>query len=164
VAADGTLFRSSVAPKRPLCQALKVQVSRMSEDYYFCFTASLRIHGDIHDLDEITKIVGVKPTRSHLKGDKRSERARPYKQAMWSYEPNIHEEESLSKHLNALWDAIGENAEAIKKLKEKYRVDIFCGYRSDCDHAGFEVDCSSLRIFKELEVPFAVSVIVLPPE
>lgn len=136
----------------------------MSEDYYFCFTASLRIYGDIEDLDEITSVVGVKPTSSHLKGDRRSERAKPYKQAMWAYEPNIPETESLSKHLNALWGAIGESAEKIKKLKEKYRVDIFCGYRSDCDHAGFEVDHNSLTIFNKLEVPFGVSVIVLPPE
>lgn len=136
----------------------------MSEDYYFCFTASLRIYGDIEDLDEITNAVGIMPTSSHLKGDRRSEMAKPYKQAMWAYEPNVPEEESLSRHLNALWAAIGENADAIKRLKEKYQVDIFCGYRSDCDHAGFSVDHASLTVFHKLEVPFEMSVIVLPPD
>ena len=136
----------------------------MSDEWYFCYTASLRIFGDIEDLDEITRIVGVNPSKTHRRGDRRTERSQPYKHDMWCYAPNVHEEESLSKHLSALWGAIGENAEEIKALKDKLTVDIFCGYRSDCDHAGFEVDHRSLTIFRELEVPFSVSVIVLPEE
>lgn len=120
--------------------------------------------GEIDNLDEITEIVGVKPTHTHKKGDKRSERAQPYKSDMWCYEPMVNEEEPLSKHLNALWAAIGENAQKIKSLKDNVTVDVFCGYRSDCDHAGFEVDHRSLTIFQELEIPFSVSVIVLPEE
>ncbi|MCG8463820.1 MAG: DUF4279 domain-containing protein [Xanthomonadales bacterium] len=136
----------------------------MSSELYFCYTASLRIFGDIDNFDEITKVVGVKPTRVRKKGEKHTARSRPYPQDMWRYEPNINEEESLSKHLNALWAAIGENAQQIKQLKTKFSVDIFCGYRSNCDHAGFEVDYRSLTIFSELEIPFNVSVIVFTDE
>jgi hypothetical protein len=49
----------------------------------------------------------------------------------------------------------------LKKLKERLNVDIFCGYRSDCETAGFEFDHRALIIFTELEAPFGVSVIVL---
>jgi len=136
----------------------------MEDELYYCYSASLRIYGDIHDLNEISKIVGVKPTHTHLKGDKRTETSKPRPSDMWLYEPNIHETEKLSKHLNALWAAIGENAEGIKRLKKNLTVNVFCGYRSNCDHAGFDVDYNSLTIFKELEVPFDVSVMLLPEE
>jgi hypothetical protein len=39
-------------------------------------------------------------------------------------------------------------------------VDVFCGYRSNCNSAGFEVDHQALVILMELEVPFGVSVII----
>ena len=133
----------------------------MDEEWEFRYSASLRIYGDIVDFDAITKVVGVKPTHTHKRGDRRSEYARPYPNDMWSYSANIDETENLSLHLNALWAAIGQNAEAIKALKDTLTVNVFCGYRSDCDHAGFEVPHQSLTIFQKLEVPFDVSVIVI---
>lgn len=39
-------------------------------------------------------------------------------------------------------------------------VDVFCGYRSNCDMAGFDVDYKCLELFTALEVPFSVSVII----
>jgi len=129
--------------------------------FYFCHSASLRIFGDIVDLSEITRIVGVNPSYMHSKGEMRSSRAKPYEHDMWLYEPDIPEDRSLSEHLDALWSAIERNAHGIKALKKSLKVDVFCGYRSNCDHAGFAVESSSLRIFHELEVPFSVSVIVL---
>ena len=136
----------------------------MDEKPYFCYSASLRIYGNISDLKEISKIVGVEPTHTHLKVDKRIETSKPRPSDMWLYEPNTHETENLSKHLDALWTAIGKNAEGIKTLKQNLTVNIFCGYRSNCDHAGFEVDYNSLTIFKALEVPFDISVMLLPEE
>lgn len=136
----------------------------MEDDLYFCYFASLRISGDIKSIEEITDIVGVQPTHTHRKGEKRSNLAKPNKHDMWCFEPHIDENEKLTKHLCALWAAIGQNAHRIKKLKDKYNVDIFCGYRSNCDHAGFELTPQSLTIFQELEIPFNVSVIVISSE
>ena len=48
----------------------------------------------------------------------------------------------------------------LKQLKERLTVDVFCGYRSNCGTAGFEVDYQSLVLFTELEIPFGVSVII----
>ncbi len=136
----------------------------MEDDHYFCYSAALRIFGDIGDLEEITKAIGVQPTHVHKKGYKRSERAKPRPHDMWMYEPPISEDEHLHKHLDTLWEAVKPNVDAIKDLKRNLTVDIFCGYRSSCDHAGFEIPHTSLKIFSELEVPFSVSVIVVPEE
>ncbi len=136
----------------------------MENEWYFRFTASLIISGEIDDFEELTNIVGVSPVHAHRKGEKRSETSRPYPSDLWRYTPKISKEKSLSCHLNALWSDIGRNCESIKALKEILNVSVFCGYRSDCDHAGFEVEHKSLEIFQKLEVPFSVSVIVIPPE
>ncbi len=48
----------------------------------------------------------------------------------------------------------------LKELKRRLTVDVFCGYRSNCVTAGFEVDHRALVIFTELEVPFGVSVVI----
>ncbi|MBU6954006.1 DUF4279 domain-containing protein [Hahella sp. HN01] len=136
----------------------------MEEGYYFCYMVSLRIIGDIEHFDEITKVVGVKPTYSHKKGDKRSPRSKPFERDVWIYKPEIDEHKPLAEHLDSLWATVSANVENIKALKEKLKVDIFCGYRSDCDHAGFDVPYQSLTIFQALEVPFSVSVIVIRPD
>jgi len=47
-------------------------------------------------------------------------------------------------------------------IKAKHKVDVFCGYRSNCNHAGFQVEPKSLAIFAALDIPFGVSVIVIP--
>ena len=47
-------------------------------------------------------------------------------------------------------------------IKAKHKVDVFCGYRSNCNHAGFQVEPKSLAIFAALDIPFGVSVIVVP--
>lgn len=131
------------------------------DEYYFSYSATLRIFGNISDFDEISKIVGVEPTKFHRKGDIRTPNSKPREFDMWSYEPNISESEPLSNHLRALWAAIGANSEQIKELKNTLKVDVFCGYRSNCETAGFEVSHQALVIFQELEIPFGVSVIVI---
>jgi len=45
-------------------------------------------------------------------------------------------------------------------LKRRFKVDVFCGYRSNCDTAGFQVSHNCLELFTALEVPFGVSVII----
>jgi hypothetical protein len=39
-------------------------------------------------------------------------------------------------------------------------VDVFLGYRSNCDTAGIEVPHTSLEMFSELQIPFGLSIIV----
>ena len=48
----------------------------------------------------------------------------------------------------------------LNALKHRFKVDVFCAYRSNCDHAGFEVSHKCLELFTALEVPFGASVIV----
>ncbi|GAB4198755.1 MAG: hypothetical protein OHK0022_18430 [Roseiflexaceae bacterium] len=81
--------------------------------------------------------MGLEPTYTHRRGDRRSGRAKPYPHDMWQYEAPVDE------------------------LKQTATVDVFLGYRSNCDHAGFSVPAASLAMFVELDIEFGVSVIIV---
>jgi hypothetical protein len=44
---------------------------------------TLAVYGESLDPDEVTSLLGVPPTSSHRKGDRRSERSPPHKQGAW---------------------------------------------------------------------------------
>jgi hypothetical protein len=130
-------------------------------EFYFLFSATLRIFGDIGDLDAITNALGVAPTHIHLRGEKqRPTSANCFGHDMWSYSAPVPKDRSLQVHLEALWRVVQPRLEYLKGLKERLTVDVFCGYRSNCGTAGFEVDHRALVIFTALEVPFGVSVVI----
>jgi hypothetical protein len=130
------------------------------EDTYFAYSASLRIAGEISDINEISETLGLSPTHSHRKGESRVAEASPYRQDMWSYSPSVEGSAPLYKHLDALWLKLKPHKPYLLELKKSLNVDVFCGYRSNCDHAGVEVPHTSLEMFIELEIPFGISIIV----
>ncbi len=122
------------------------------------FRASLRISGDGLDMDEISRTLGLVPTHTHRKGEPHGHGFRS--QSIWICEPAIDSTRPLDEHIMALWDAVRPHIPYLRELKKKFHVDIFCGYRSNSDNAGFEVDYRCLGLFAELEIPFGVSVII----
>ena len=71
----------------------------------------------------------------------------------------IPESEQLSIHIDALWNQIRAHKKYLLELKKSLTVDVFLGYRSNCDHAGVAVPHTSLEMFRELEIPFELSII-----
>jgi hypothetical protein len=131
------------------------------EEIYFAYSATLRIFGNIPNLDEITQRLGVAPSETHRKGDRRGPVSPPYKQDMWNYTAPAKETEPLHVHIDILWNTFRERKEYLLQLKHDVTVDVFLGYRSNCDHAGIEVPYQSLKLFDELQVPFGLSIIVV---
>ena len=130
------------------------------EDTYFAHSATLRIAGEISDMDEISATLGLSPTHSHRKGEKRNAKAAPYRQDMWSYSPPVEKSEPLHRHIDALWLKLMPHKHYLLELKKSLNIDVFVGYRTNCDTAGIEVPYSSLEMFTELELPFGISIIV----
>jgi hypothetical protein len=131
---------------------------------YFDYCAVLRIHGDQLPFDEISHRLGVSPTNVHRKGERQSPKSPPHRDDAWHFQPDIPESEPLDRHIEALWNVVAPHIDYLKSLKERHRIDVFCGYRSNSDTAGFEVSHTCLKLFTALEVPFGVSVIVCPEE
>jgi hypothetical protein len=134
--------------------------SEPDEKTYFGYSATLRIFGDIPNLDEISAHLGLQPTYTHHKGDRPNPRHSGFPHDMWAYDPPVNKLESLGKHIDALWESVKPHKQYLIGLKKSLAVDVFLGYRSNCDHAGFEVPHASLEMFTELEIPFGVSVII----
>jgi hypothetical protein len=132
----------------------------LAEETYFHFSTTLRIHGDGLPFEEISRRLGVQPTNLHRKGEQRGVRSPEYRDDAWHFRPSLPETEPLESHINALWEVVQPEVGYLKSLKQLYIVNVFCGYRSNCDHAGFEVSHKCLEIFAALEVPFGVSVII----
>lgn len=116
------------------------------EDPYFAYSATLRIFGNISNIDDISAILGIQPTYTHRKGHKRSAKARPYPDDMWMYQPPLNESEPLHKHIDALWLTIKPHKSYLRELKKSLTVDVFLGYRSNSCTAGFEVPHASLEM------------------
>jgi hypothetical protein len=130
------------------------------EATYFCFRAALRIHGLNVPFEEIAQQLGVQPTHVHRKGERRGPRSPGYRDDAWHFQPPVPETEPLARHIEALWEVVRPAVDYLKALKQRFEVDVFCGYRSNCDMAGFEVPHTCLELFTALEVPFGVSVII----
>jgi hypothetical protein len=130
------------------------------EANYFHFSATLRVHGNDVPFEEISQRLGVQPTHLHRKGEQRGPRSPGYRDDAWHFEPALPETEPLERHLEALWLVVRPAVDYLRGLKHRFKLDVFCGYRSNCDTAGFEVSHKCLELFTALEVPFGVSVIV----
>jgi hypothetical protein len=128
------------------------------EEFWFHFGAALRIHGDGVPFEEISQRLGVQPTHTHLTGERRG--TSTFLDDAWQFKPSIPETEPLERHIDALWEVVRPQVEYLKALKKRYKVDVFCGYRSNCETAGFEISHHCLELFTALEVPFGLSVIV----
>lgn len=131
-----------------------------NEDNYFCCSASLRVFGPSLNLEEITKTLNLTPTSSHRVGERKGPTSPPFRHDMWSYQPPVAETEPLEKHIDALWSAIKSHRDYLKHLKRSATVDVFLGYRSNCDMAGVEIPHTCLEMFTELEIPFGLSIII----
>ena len=79
---------------------------------------------------------------------------------MWSYSPPVDESEPLHEHIDALWLKLKPHKRYLLALKKSLTIDVFLGYRSNCDTAGIEVPHTSLEMFSELKIPLGISVII----
>jgi Domain of unknown function (DUF4279) len=73
---------------------------------------------------------------------------------------SLDESEPLEKHIDTLWALIKPHKHYLLELKKLVTVDVFLGYRSDCETAGFELPHTSLEMFLELEIPFGISIVI----
>ena len=105
------------------------------EHYYFAYSATLRIFGDLPNLDEISNALSLRPTHTHRKGDQHRSGS-PFSHDMWSFTPPLDESEPLEKHIDTLWSLVKPHKHYLLELKKLATVDVFLGYRSDCETAG----------------------------
>ncbi|HEY6073523.1 MAG TPA: DUF4279 domain-containing protein, partial [Anaerolineales bacterium] len=110
-----------------------------NDEDYFAYSASLRIGGQDLDFEDISKHLGVLPTHSHRKGERKGKKSPPFEEDMWNYKVPLDEKIHLAEHINALWTAIKPSKEYLLQLKKTSFIDVFLSYRSNVDTAGIEI-------------------------
>src|SRR4051794_14408306 len=93
-----------------------------AEEPYFCFSSTLRIWGDIPDLEAISHHLGLEPTHAHRKGEKRGPRSPGYRHDHWSYAPPVAEERPLEEHIKALWEAVRQHVDYLTGSEKTTRL------------------------------------------
>lgn len=129
------------------------------EAVWFRHSASLRIFGRIPDLDALSKELGVTPTHTHRKGERRSPRAEAYEHDMWSFCVPVSPAEPLDEHIRVLWKTFKPERFVLLELKKTLTVDVFCTYSTNAACAGIEVSPESFEMFQVLQIPFGLSIL-----
>ena len=129
---------------------------------YFAFSATLRIKNAPHIHKEFERKTGLCPSHVHSKGDiANAKSGRVWKNDIWMLDSPLPEEDELTKHILWLKDMLEPHMKYILELKKRgVDIDIFCGYRSDCDNAGFNIMPNALKLFIDLDIPVEFSVII----
>jgi hypothetical protein len=121
---------------------------------------SFRVSGDISDPDRISALLGVKPTYTHRKGERRSKFTEPYPNDMWGYRVSGDDEETLDDLLRQIGGVFLEKAEQIKSLiaDDGLKVDVFCSYLFLPNQGGFDLSPETLELFTRAGIELCISI------
>jgi hypothetical protein len=130
------------------------------------FRASLTILGEEVQPDEITRLLGVAPTRTHLRGEPRSLHGKiaklVWKDSLWLLTCPLTDDRDPAEHLIWLLDSVEPKLSVIKDLAAKFRVKVFCGFSSMNGQGGFTLAPITLQRLARLGVPFSLD--LYPPD
>jgi hypothetical protein len=125
------------------------------------YTASLRVWSETLGLAELTDQLG-EPSKGHDVGDPISSR-RPdsgrRKHAMWMLESGLDRTRPLDEHIEALLEAVEAQSEAFEAIREKSRIDVFCGpFSGDGAQGGFTLEPQLSARLAALSLPVGFDV------
>ncbi|MCA9592166.1 MAG: DUF4279 domain-containing protein [Myxococcales bacterium] len=132
-----------------------------SEPERYAFSATLRVSGDDLDFAAIQAALGHSATSSYRKGHRRGPRSPEARHDMWQLASDLPEDRPLHEHIDRVWSQVRHATAFLIALKRSAKVDVFLGYSSNIDHAGFEIPHTSLEIFRALEIPLGVSIVIV---
>jgi hypothetical protein len=107
---------------------LRDSLASNEEGYYFAYSATLRIFGDLLNLDEISTALRLQPTHTNRKGNN-NEDSSSFPHDMWSFTPPLGKSEPLGKHIDTLWELVKPHKHYLLQLKKVANVDVFLAYR-----------------------------------
>ena len=109
--------------------------------------AALRIFGEHLDPDEISALLGSRPTDSYSKGEVRrtsSGHVVTRKAGMWSITASPREPEGLDDQVHEVLSGLSTDMAVWSTLNQKYRVDLFCGLFMEETNEGFSLSVATM--------------------
>ena len=123
-------------------------------------SCSFRVFGDIRDPDRISALLGVKPTYTHRKGERRSKFTEPHPIDTWRYEISGNDEETLDELLRQIGGVFLEKVEQIKSLiaDDGLKIDVYCSYEFWPNQGGFDFSPQALELFTLAGIELCISI------
>lgn len=110
---------------------------------------TLRICGDDLLPDEITRLLGVSPTRAQTKGDeiigKTTGQVRIAKAGMWRLSSPDREPEDIDGQIREILGLATNDLAVWQDITQRYRADLFCGLFMRVSNEGLSISAASLQ-------------------
>jgi hypothetical protein len=127
------------------------------------FGAAIRVFGRGLDFDEIARMLGLTPSHSHKAGDLDSF-GKSFTDDMWMVGSPLDKSAPMDAHLWWLRHALLPHRAFLLSLREKAKVDIYCNAMYFSEQSSLTISSEALRIFVDLNLPLAVSLLFLPED
>ena len=113
------------------------------------------VSGEDLDFDQITRSLGLTPTRTLRKGELLPDLDQVAQKDSWVYRtPKITR--TMDDCIMVLADALRPHAEAIRDIRRRHHVDVTCSILTRHKLGGMCLGPESLRFFVELELPLRI--------
>jgi hypothetical protein len=129
--------------------------------------AALRIAGDDLDPAEISQALGCEPSSAHCKGDKvtspTSGVTGTRKTGLWCLEAPDREPENLDAQVAELLGRLSQSIETWQRIRDRYSIDLYCGFFMRERNEGLEISASSLAALAERGIALSLELYAPPP-
>ncbi|NQD35700.1 DUF4279 domain-containing protein [Permianibacter sp. IMCC34836] len=123
---------------------------------------SLRVIGDTLAPDEISKLLGAKPTFSHSLGEilvgKKTGVNRVAKFGMWQMNASDCAPENLDGQIDEILSKLTENLAVWSEIGERYKVDLFCGLFMVCRNEGLSLSPRTLFLIGQRGISLGLDI------
>jgi Domain of unknown function (DUF4279) len=123
---------------------------------------TLRIAGDDLVPDEITKLLGAKPTATQIKGEKivgrKTGHVRFVKMGMWRLDASDREPEDMDSQIEEIFSQATSDLTVWRSIGEKYQIDVFCGLFLGGSNEGMTLSAHSLAALGERGIAMGLDI------
>lgn len=114
--------------------------------------------------DEIQKIIGLSPSRTHRIGDPVSPRSKAttHNRHYYSIQSTCNESEGMEKHIDEILCLLEPRIDTIRRLSKNADLCLFCGFSSGNGQGGFTLSPAMLARLTHLGLEVVLD--LYPPE
>jgi len=126
-------------------------------------SATIRIFGDSLDPDEISRILGCKPTEAHVKGQIRY-KSTVYKTGGWLLEATAQEPCDLDRQVAELFSRVKKDVAAWAGLSQEYEIDLCCGIFMEETSEDIAISADTMKLLSERGIKLEICIYAPTPD
>ncbi len=119
--------------------------------------------------DDITHLLGIKPDRIYIKGQKRNPKnpkSSVINENVWIINSGLDKYSDFDRHMSGLLSILESKKDALKPICKKYHCEISCGifvyFDNEESTPWVHMDARYNNLIRELDIQFDLDLYVLP--